>query len=293
MKTLKFFKHICAIAVIVSSCFVTGCQKEDSLEINNMSYLSITSDFPNLSETDAAVLKEAEDRIDHYIVYENSQYKLLIKKGEQIRISEDLFQMFIDKLDLTNHFIRKLSDCPDILIVQDEKSPKSLHLIGKNQFKTIRLKSGSELPGSGNNIGISWNSSGTDCVYQTIAYMAGQLGCTMSAASVRTHYENSLMLTYGWSQSTAQAFASMGVHSGHVSWLYNEMFTGSTITMATNNMCTGHVSLIYNNHNVYIVNCNYQVGLVISYHCYDPQQSKYYNVSVAAMTSAYKATGCK
>jgi hypothetical protein len=35
MKTFKFFKHVCVMIVIVASCFVTGCQKEDIMMEND------------------------------------------------------------------------------------------------------------------------------------------------------------------------------------------------------------------------------------------------------------------
>jgi hypothetical protein len=44
MKTLKFFKHVCVMVMIVAGCFVSCNEKE--YIINDMSYLSITSDLP-------------------------------------------------------------------------------------------------------------------------------------------------------------------------------------------------------------------------------------------------------
>jgi hypothetical protein len=112
MKTLNFFKHVCVMVMIVASCFVTGCQKEDTMmENDNMEYIDIPEIESNeLCFMDNAINKkysEAMRRFDARMDLENGYIKVTITNGEEIGISEQLFKIFDDVCMQTNQDVKE------------------------------------------------------------------------------------------------------------------------------------------------------------------------------------------
>jgi hypothetical protein len=146
------------IAIFVASCFMTGCQKEEINENVEFLDLDISVLSSEVQESDRLIIEAAKDRIEPYVIYENGQYEISIKNGSRIHISDRLFQIFINAIESNNQFIRELESNPEIVIVQDVKDKKILHIVELKN--SIRLKSGSEFPlGSS---GIDWRWYGYD-----------------------------------------------------------------------------------------------------------------------------------
>jgi hypothetical protein len=139
MKTyMKFFM---IIAIFFASCFMTGCQKEEvidkSVEFLDLDISVLSSS--EIQESDRLIIEAAKDRIDPYVTYEDGRYKISIKNGSQIHISDRLFQMYIDAIESSNQSLKELKSNTEVAIVQDVKDKKILHIVELKHF--VRLKS--------------------------------------------------------------------------------------------------------------------------------------------------------
>jgi hypothetical protein len=277
--------------MVITAYFVVGCSQDDSssYEVNDdyLEFLSIDSPVP---ESDIDILKKAKNRIEPYIVYKDNQYEVNIKNGKQIQISEDLFQMFCSKVERTNHAIKMLSSCPDILIVQDKKRPKLLHI----SVSTIRLKTGNTETNPGGEE-MTWDSIVlNDCVYQCIVAIISILECpSKTVAQVKSQYET-FLIGKGWSPE----MADFGVFTAHITEFYSLFFNGSGLTAddvadLCGNFDSGNVSLMLNGHNVVVQGCIYTNGILSGYECYDPQMVRDTSVTLNSVMSGYRVNTCK
>jgi hypothetical protein len=97
MKTYNVFKYMCvATIIIVASCFVTGCQKgEDIVTVDSSNeYLSLPDgfDFLNLSDEEYQIAQKALGRM--FLCSKNGKFETKFTSGNQINISEELFNFF-------------------------------------------------------------------------------------------------------------------------------------------------------------------------------------------------------
>jgi hypothetical protein len=140
--------------MIVTSCFVIGCQKEDSLEINNNidGYLSLPDGFDllNLSDDESQILQTAFSRMS--IFSETEIFKTKFTSGSQINMSEDLFDFF-------NNMINKSNKSQEISL----SSP--------------RLKSGTE------------STTNNDCVAYSIYNALNYFSSSVSLNSIKTYLQ--------------------------------------------------------------------------------------------------------
>jgi hypothetical protein len=117
VKTQSVFKYMCVAAIVIAaSCFMTGCQKEEDTiaESDNMEYI----DIPEISEimsdpmwfvdnsTSSEKYYKALRRFDTHIDLENGYLEVKIINGEEIGISEQLFEMFNDECLLINQNVK-------------------------------------------------------------------------------------------------------------------------------------------------------------------------------------------
>jgi hypothetical protein len=100
MKTCDVFKYVClATIIIVASCFVTGCQKEDSDFFVETSlyetYLSIEnfSSKTTFSNAEQEIIKEAMGRIEKYIQIADNHW-IISKTYRELNMEEDIYSMF-------------------------------------------------------------------------------------------------------------------------------------------------------------------------------------------------------
>jgi hypothetical protein len=105
-----------ATVIIVASCFMTGCQKEEDTiaESDNMEYIDIPEISGIMSDpmwfvdnsTASEKYYKALRRFDTHIDLENGYLKVKIINGEEIGISEQLFEMFNDECLLINQNVK-------------------------------------------------------------------------------------------------------------------------------------------------------------------------------------------
>ncbi|MDR1582970.1 MAG: hypothetical protein LBS55_06890 [Prevotellaceae bacterium] len=180
MKTffVKNLKSLCRatallIGLISFGFAIQSCNNDTDDEIITMEKFSTFLDIElesiqnntQLSTVDIEVMREAQKRIDPYVVYEKNQYKMTIKSGYEVNISERLFSFMTDVIYQSNDAIKQIqsNEGMDVMIVQDKLDPKLLHIIDAQQsFKeVIRLKrEGGEskfpVPNGENGIDFHW-----------------------------------------------------------------------------------------------------------------------------------------
>jgi hypothetical protein len=187
------------IAIFVASCFMTGCQKEEE-EINESVEfldLDISALSSEIQESDRLIVEAAKDRIDPYVIYENGQYKISIKSGRQIQISDRLFQMFINTIESSNQSLNELKSNTGVAIVQDIKDKKILHIVELKN--SVRLKSGNpESPIPIGYSGIDWRWYGYDLYLTNQAANNYAYNVTMAAdAATAVAYGCAYLKLYG------------------------------------------------------------------------------------------------
>lgn len=156
MKTYSIFKYMCVVTIIiVASCFVTGCQKgEDIFTVDSNEYLSLPDgfDFLNLSDKEYQVAQKALERMA--LFSENGKFKTRFTSGNQINISEELFNFF------------------------------SAAITNSNKSKEIRVSYPRLKTGATES-----TLSGNDCVAHTIYDVCGLFGISKSLSEINEWLE--------------------------------------------------------------------------------------------------------
>ena len=152
LRFLKPITKIIGLVCIAVSCFIfQGCETDDIVKNSELPYLSLPQgfDLSNASTNDMNTLSKALGRLNVY--KENGLYHIKQTSGEQVNISEDLF-----------NFIKSLYD-------HTNKISKSHNL----SYSVPRLKSGDPEDGGG--------SSSSDCMAYALSYAGGgtygSVGC--------------------------------------------------------------------------------------------------------------------
>ena len=156
MKVKKISIFIFSIIIFAVSVFIVGCQQDEN-ELNNfnsdLEYLSINSDYTNLSQNDLKIVREAFQRFD--ISVEGGLFYIKQTSGSQVNVSESLFSIFKSAIDNTNIQIKNSS---------------------------IKI-SRSKLRWSGE-FSEDNNEMGTDCLAYTVSAALERCGVSMSVAEV-------------------------------------------------------------------------------------------------------------
>jgi hypothetical protein len=140
-----------------------SCSSNDGIVNEPVEFLDldISALSSEIQESDRLIIEAARNRIEPYVTYKNDLYEISIKNGRQIQISDRLFQIFINAIESSNQSLGKLKSNTGIVIVQDVKDEKILHIVKRGNF--VRLKSGSpESPIAIGSSGIDWRWYGWD-----------------------------------------------------------------------------------------------------------------------------------
>ncbi len=139
-------------SVLFFSLFFMNCDNNSETDIStikgansfkeaaNMEYLDVdVSDPLKLTEKQKAIVEKAKTRIDSYIMYDKKlkiyRFKK-IAKGEEIQMSERLFEYFKTQMNKSNELLNELKNSKDFYLLQDIKDSKRLHVFkNKNVFK--------------------------------------------------------------------------------------------------------------------------------------------------------------
>lgn len=157
-KIMKIFKTksilfgiVTTMVIITSLPMLQSCSDEDNgvLPVDNTSIVKSKiqknlpeifidldiSNLSNLTVEQKEILKELFERVDPYVVYENHEYRLTIKNGNEINISDRLFKLVQRQIIDTNSQIK------DLNVIQDKNNTKLLHVINKSALrKKVRFK---------------------------------------------------------------------------------------------------------------------------------------------------------
>ncbi|MDR1341612.1 MAG: hypothetical protein LBK58_16415 [Prevotellaceae bacterium] len=160
----RFFKISLIIAIFFVSCFVIGCQTEEDISTVDSNeiidgYLSLPEGFNllDLSDRESHIFMTAFSRMS--IASENGIFKTKFTSGNQVNISEELFNFFRETIINSN----KSKDIEEIELL----SP--------------RLKLPTE------------STSNNDCVAYSIYNAIHAYGSSTTLASVKSYIQN----TYG------------------------------------------------------------------------------------------------
>jgi hypothetical protein len=89
-----------AAIIIVASCFVTGCQEEDSLDsldvFLDLDMISLSK--RNLTEHEMIIFQKSQELINANAKYKNGKFILNIKQGAEIGMSDRLFDFFQESI---------------------------------------------------------------------------------------------------------------------------------------------------------------------------------------------------
>ena len=127
-------------AIVIIAGVLTGCQKEDSVVIDNMEYINIPEiETDPLWFMDEVLNKKhmtAFHRFNSKVDLVNGFLKVKINKGKDINISEKLFEKFNNGVIQTNHDVK---DGKYTLAKEDG----NIVIVGGVNRNISRLKSGS------------------------------------------------------------------------------------------------------------------------------------------------------
>ncbi len=109
-------------------------KEENSLKtLSTLEYLDVDVSNPlKATEDQKAIIEKAKTRIDSYIMYDKNLkiYRFnKIEKGEEIQMSERLFEFFKTQMDKSNEMLNELKNSKDFKVLQDIKDSKRLHII--------------------------------------------------------------------------------------------------------------------------------------------------------------------
>jgi hypothetical protein len=109
MKRNKLLKMSITVMAFFAGCFMTGCQvEEDTLNTDSLPFLELNVNLDNtLTEENLQIIEEAKIRIDPYVKINKSQIVLTVFSGEEIAISNELYQMFVEIINISNDKIKK------------------------------------------------------------------------------------------------------------------------------------------------------------------------------------------
>jgi hypothetical protein len=95
--------------MIFTGCFTTGCQvEEDISNTNSLPFLELNANPNNtLTMENLQIIEEAKTRINPYVKINKSQIVLTVFSGEGIAISDELYQMFVEIINISNDKIKK------------------------------------------------------------------------------------------------------------------------------------------------------------------------------------------
>jgi hypothetical protein len=123
---------IASLAIISINCLVfQGCQEEYIIPNNDLPYLELSSSIENMSSADYEILNQAKERLAEYISSDKGKFDLKIKSGNQVNISDELFEYFQFSINNANN---KLKDS-NYRIEGDR-------VLRKRNTGILRLKSG-------------------------------------------------------------------------------------------------------------------------------------------------------
>jgi hypothetical protein len=248
------------IAIFIAGCFMTGCQKEDNTSEfgKKEHYLSLTKsdfdfarDWDNLSEIDKNTFMFAKQRMD--ITFDkNGICQTKWKSCEQVNISKELFDCFINMIALTN---------------------EATDIVYPSQWTSPRLKNGDE----------QWEC----CVVQALLYVLQCFGASSGAYAlpaidswITTSNYYTYSYQYGMWGANNPAVLSHYLAGGYINKnaLLPKSGTGSSQYLITLTGPPAHV--------VVFTGC---ASDTINY--YDPQGSSSGRCKINDISDVYKATG--
>jgi|WetSurMetagenome_2_1015567.scaffolds.fasta_scaffold35483_4 hypothetical protein len=101
MDTKKILFYNVVLSIVIFCLASCNCNDDSEQAKSNLSYLSLsTNDYVNMANEDITIFKEAYKRM--CIVKDNGFYKTKWTSGEQINISDDLFNFFINMINNSN-----------------------------------------------------------------------------------------------------------------------------------------------------------------------------------------------
>jgi hypothetical protein len=260
---------IVVIATVVASCFMVGCQKEDT--INNIefsTYLSLgksdfdfARDWDNLSETDKNTFLLAHKRMD-FTFDDDGICTTKWTSGRQVNMSDELFNCFTNMIALTNEATRELS----------EAMP---------EFNIPRLKSGNECNSS------DYNSRINSCAVKSIYNVYNAL------------YSSGISYTSidGWiCANDYYAYSSScncwGIKSTHINTVLSHFLKGGTVTVNVGNLTNSSsikCILILKGTPLHAVVYNFYNTISSTIQYYDPQGSGSGYCSIEDVLYIFKA----
>lgn len=143
---MKFFSLFAVVIAFTSVLSFQSCSDESAIETMDLSILASVKERQEFLDLDVDNLKKAPDlqekifaevqeRIDPYVVYKDKSFHLTIKNGNQINISERLFEKMVEIINQTNRVIKELD------VVSDIKDNRMLRVVNSNNLKdNIRFK---------------------------------------------------------------------------------------------------------------------------------------------------------
>jgi len=150
---------VALVSIFIISFLFLGCEKEmmNESSLSTYSYLDFPEDMVAGSEEYQAIIKEAAERMDRYVKYENQQFILISCTPDDLSLSPTVFEHMTDRMEKQNDALKEMDI--DSYIVHD----KTLSLSNK-EMTPIRLKSGTTegtVPGGINGVGIEHKWYGT------------------------------------------------------------------------------------------------------------------------------------
>lgn len=99
---ISLFAMVAVTVALMQSCNTDG---DKMLVDSSMQYLNITD--MGSSVGDLVILQEAQKRLDPYVKIKNGKYVMTVSSGDQLRMSERVFNMMMEALKITNSKIDK------------------------------------------------------------------------------------------------------------------------------------------------------------------------------------------
>lgn len=85
--------------------FFQGCEKDDINSSEYYEFLDVDLSVEDHTPEQLVILEEAKNRIDKYVTVKNGQFRLSINSGEEIKISEELYDHFLSMMNFSNSMI--------------------------------------------------------------------------------------------------------------------------------------------------------------------------------------------
>ncbi len=131
---------ICLMSIATLSIVFQGCEKEELARNIDMPYLELSSSIDNLGSKDYDVISQAKERLEEYISSDKDKFILKINSGEQVNMSDELFEFFVISISNANDRLKDKN-----FMIKDDR------VIAKVKAEILRLKSGVVEGNDGNN----------------------------------------------------------------------------------------------------------------------------------------------